>query len=86
MLAVAVLLIGACSGPERPSPTLNQSEYGVLVQWLAQGAQEPPPAEPSTTAAAQIEQWEKFLNGPSNRGQVALNVIDDQFSVSYPDS
>jgi hypothetical protein len=64
-------------------PNLSQSEYGVLVQWLAQGAKEPPPADPSAAAAAQIEQWERFLNGPSNREQLMSRYLYEHLFLGH---
>jgi hypothetical protein len=51
-------------------PNLEREEYTTLVHWLAQGATMPEDKAPSAAAAKQIEQWEKFLNGRSNKEQL----------------
>jgi hypothetical protein len=56
-------------------PNLNDTEYKTLVQRLAQGAPEPPPAQPSAAAAAQIKDWETFLNARSNKQQLVSRYI-----------
>ncbi|UCB55920.1 MAG: fatty acid cis/trans isomerase [Thiotrichales bacterium] len=48
-------------------PNLDRDEYAALVYWLAQGAPMPEDEPPSDNAAKQIEQWEAFLNGKSNK-------------------
>ena len=48
-------------------PNLERDEYTKLVHWLAQGAAMPEDKAPSAAAAKQIKQWEKFLNGKSNK-------------------
>ena len=48
-------------------PNLERDEYTALVQWLAQGADMPEDKPPSEIAAKQIDQWETFLNGKSNK-------------------
>ena len=48
-------------------PNLDRDEYTTLVHWLAQGATMPEDKQPSTVAAKQINRWEAFLNGNSNK-------------------
>ncbi len=48
-------------------PNLDRDEYTTLVHWLALGAPMPDDKPPSDVAAKQIEQWEAFLNGSSNK-------------------
>jgi hypothetical protein len=48
-------------------PNLGRDEYAALVYWLAQGAPMPEDKPASEVAAKQIEQWEAFLNGKSNK-------------------
>jgi len=48
-------------------PNLSSDEHTTLVHWLAQGAPMPEDKAPSKVAAKQIEQWETFLNGDSNK-------------------
>jgi hypothetical protein len=39
-------------------PNLEDEEYRILVQWLAQGAPVPEAKQPSSAAASQIKRWE----------------------------
>ncbi|MBT8128131.1 MAG: fatty acid cis/trans isomerase [Gammaproteobacteria bacterium] len=48
-------------------PNLDRDEYNTLVYWLAQGAPMPEDKQPSKAAAKQVERWETFLNGNSNK-------------------
>ena len=56
-------------------PNLSDREYSTLVQWLAQGSPAPPLPEPTKEAALQIEQWERFLNGDSNKEKLVSRYI-----------
>ncbi len=48
-------------------PNLDRNEYATLVHWLAQGSPMPEDKPPSQAARQQIERWEAFLNGRSNK-------------------
>jgi len=48
-------------------PNLDRDEYKTLVYWLAQGAPMAQDKPPSEGAAKQIDRWEAFLNGSSNK-------------------
>jgi hypothetical protein len=56
-------------------PNLSDAEYKTLVQWLAQGAPEPPAVQPSAATAAQIDNWETFFNGQTNKQQLVSRYI-----------
>ena len=56
-------------------PNLADSEYKILVQWLAQGAKGPAPAEPSPVSGEQIVRWEAFLNGPSLKQRLVSRYL-----------
>lgn len=56
-------------------PNLSRKEYSTLVHWLAQGAPMPEDTTPSKTAARQIEQWEIFLNGDSNKHKLVSRYL-----------
>lgn len=47
-------------------PNLSNAEYGLLVQWLAQGAIASEKAQPSLKTKEQIKKWEAFFNRRSN--------------------
>ncbi|MFV2054811.1 MAG: fatty acid cis/trans isomerase [Thiohalomonadales bacterium] len=56
-------------------PNLSASGYQVLVSWIAQGAQAPPPIEPSATVKPQIKQWETFFNKSSAKQQLVSRYL-----------
>ncbi len=56
-------------------PNLTSQEHETMVAWLAQGAKAPPPAGPSASVAAQIAQWEAFLNRPTNKQRLVSRYL-----------
>ena len=56
-------------------PNLDRGEHTTLVHWLAQGAPMPDDKAPSKVAAKQIEQWETFLNGSSNKEKLVARYL-----------
>ena len=56
-------------------PNLSRDEHSTLVHWLAQGAPMPEDKAPSKVAAKQIEQWETFLNGDSNKEKLFARYL-----------
>jgi hypothetical protein len=56
-------------------PNLSDAEYKTLVQWLAQGAPEPPAAQSSAVVAAQIKDWETFFNNNTKKQQLVSRYI-----------
>ena len=56
-------------------PNLADEEYGLLVQWIAQGSPGPEAVKPSRIAQAQIHQWEGFLNGSSLKQQLVSRYL-----------
>ncbi len=64
-------------------PNLEDEEYRILVQWLAQGAPVPEVKQPSTIAANQIERWEKFLNGTDNKSKLVARYIYEHLFVGH---
>jgi hypothetical protein len=64
-------------------PNLNNAEYRTLVQWLAQGAPEPPESTPSAAAARQIETWEAFLNRTSPKQQLVSRYLYEHLFIAH---
>ena len=64
-------------------PNLDDREYGKLVQWIAQGAPGAPPASPSAAAAPQVERWEAFLNGASNKQRLASRYLYEHLFLAH---
>jgi len=64
-------------------PNLNDDEYRVLVQWLAQGAPVPPEKMPSDAASEQIKHWEAFLNGTDNKQILVSRYIYEHLFAGH---
>jgi hypothetical protein len=64
-------------------PNLDNEEYRVLVQWLAQDAPHPGAAEPSAAARSQIKQWETFLNGDTLKQQLVSRYIYEHLFIGH---
>ncbi|MGI9291847.1 MAG: fatty acid cis/trans isomerase [Gammaproteobacteria bacterium] len=64
-------------------PNLEKDEYQTLVAWLAEGATPPEPAQPSPEAAPQIERWEEFLNGSTNREKLVSRYIYEHLFLGH---
>jgi hypothetical protein len=64
-------------------PNLDNDEYRVLVQWLAQGTPHPGPPEPSAAAQSQIARWETFLNEPSLKQQLVSRYIYEHLFIGH---
>lgn len=56
-------------------PNLNDEEYGLLVQWIAQGTPGPEAAKSSPAVMEQIQGWEVFLNGSSLKQQLVSRYL-----------
>lgn len=56
-------------------PNLSDDEYRTLVQWLIQGAEEPPLPVASAEAARQIERWETFFSGKSDKQRLVSRYL-----------
>jgi len=56
-------------------PNLSDHDYRTLVQWIAQGSEAPPRAEPSAEALPQLAIWEDFLNGGSLKQQLVSRYL-----------
>ena len=64
-------------------PNLNDEEYKVLVQWLAQGAPVPADKKPSATAMKQIKRWESFLNGQDLKQQLVSRYLYEHLFLGH---
>jgi len=63
---------------------LRSEELRVLASWVAQGAPPPPPARPlPAAAAAQVEQWEAFLNGPSLKERITARYLYEHWFLAH---
>ena len=64
-------------------PNLADREYDTLVQWLAQGSPKSPAKEPSDSAVGQIESWEAFLNGSSNKERLMSRYLYEHLFLGH---
>jgi len=64
-------------------PNLAREEYKLLVRWLAGGARVTPPPRETAEVTAQIESWEKFLNGTTPKERLVA-LQRGQASVVLP--
>ena len=64
-------------------PNLADDEYRTLVTWLAQGAEAPPPVEPSEFAAPQVADWERFLNEGSNKQRLVSRYLYEHLFLGH---
>jgi len=64
-------------------PNLADDEYRPLVQWLAQGAPPPEPLKDAVVSTGQIDTWEAFLNGTSNRERLVSRYIYEHLFLGH---
>lgn len=64
-------------------PNLSPEEYSTLVRWLASGAPGPEPAEPPAELLAQVEEWERFLNGTSPKQQLVSRYLFEHLFLAH---
>ncbi len=56
-------------------PGLPEDEFDTLHGWLRQGAPYQPPQPVSPVLREQIDRWEAFLNGPSNKQRLMSRYL-----------
>ncbi len=72
-------------------PELTESEFTTIAQWLQQGAKGPTPAQqavltsPSPAAAAQISEWEQFLNDPDPKHVMTARYLYEHLFLAHID-
>lgn len=64
-------------------PNLDEKEYNILVQWLAQGAPVPADKKPSATASQLISKWEFFLNKPDLKQQLVSRYLYEHLFLGH---
>ncbi len=64
-------------------PNLTDEEHQTLVRWIAAGAPGPEPGEPSSVAKPQIDRWETFLNGPTDKERLMSRYIYEHLFVAH---
>lgn len=70
-------------------PPLKESEYMILTQWLAQGANGPTPQQqkklitPSTKALSEIIKWEKFLNNKDAKHALTARYLYEHLFLAH---
>ncbi len=56
-------------------PGLRPEQHQTLIDWIEQGAPPPPKTPLSAPAQSAVAQWEKFLNGSSNKQKLMSRYI-----------
>jgi hypothetical protein len=64
-------------------PNLSDKDYRTLVQWLAQGSPVPPAPVPTQQASTQMEHWEQFFNGSSNKEKLVSRYLYEHLFQSH---
>ncbi len=64
-------------------PNLRESEYRVLVQWLAQGAPRDAAPARSEEAHRQIEKWEEFLNQNTLKEKLVSRYLYEHLFLAH---
>lgn len=70
-------------------PALNDKEYGIIMQWLVQGAKGPDEAKqkalqtPSVTAQAEIDKWEAFLNTDDAKHKMTARYLYEHYILAH---
>lgn len=64
-------------------PALSASETDVIARWLQAGAPDDPPAPRPPRVAAQIREWEAFLNGNSNKSRLMARYVYEHLFLAH---
>ena len=70
-------------------PALSDKEYGVIMQWLAQGAKGPDATKkkaletPSSLAQAEIDKWETFLNIDDAKHKLTARYLYEHYILAH---
>jgi hypothetical protein len=64
-------------------PNLSDDEYATLVTWLSEGAKPPPALENSAEGQRQVDAWDKFLNGPTNRERLMSRYLYEHLFLGH---
>ena len=64
-------------------PALSQEEHATLMEWLEQGAPMPAQLPPDPVAQQQIDAWEAFLNGDSDKQRLAARYLYEHWFLAH---
>jgi len=70
-------------------PALDAKEYGVIMQWLVQGAKGPDKTKqkkletPSSSAQIEIDKWEAFLNTDDAKHKMTARYIYEHYILAH---
>lgn len=64
-------------------PGLAPSEFGTLEKWLKDGARMAHPAPPSQATLAQVDRWERFLNGSSPKERLMSRYLYEHWFLAH---
>jgi hypothetical protein len=62
---------------------LASEEIRILASWVAQGAAAPAPPALAPGTAAEVEQWETFLNGPSVKERITARYLYEHWFLAH---
>ena len=62
---------------------LADEEVRILASWVAQGAPAPAPPPLDARAAAQVRQWEAFLNGASAKERLTARYLYEHWFLAH---
>lgn len=70
-------------------PALSEKEYGIVMQWLVQGAKGPDEINqktletPSSKAQIEIDRWEAFLNTDDAKHKMTARYLYEHFFLAH---
>ena len=64
-------------------PGLDEREQGVLTRWLAAGAPDDAPLPLPPAVERQVQDWERFLNGSSNKERLMSRYLYEHLFLGH---
>ncbi len=64
-------------------PGLNEREQGVVTRWLAAGSPNDAPVSLPPDVARQVQNWEQFLNGRSNKERLMSRYLYEHLFLGH---
>ncbi|MEM1114048.1 MAG: fatty acid cis/trans isomerase [Pseudomonadota bacterium] len=62
-------------------PGLNEDEHQAMIDWIMAGASAVPLAQADAELAAQVDNWERFLNGGSHKERLMARYIYEHLFI-----
>lgn len=64
-------------------PAISEQEFSTIEQWLANGSKVPERESLSKTLIDNVDKWEVFLNGSSNKAQLVSRYIYEHLFLAH---